>query len=186
MSALAQPATANFTLLIIAGIVMVITLFLSKEARHVAQTELSLSSQNEEQERFNSTLISRGLVRMALIMNKWYTSYVPARIQQAIDKRFEPLPQEERTDASFVLDTGYRQPHLIGRTHLHRNVPEITPFHHLRRFYGIDGLLSRRPRLGARECSVPHYRSHDRHLGVVSHRIRRTAHIFGIHALSFL
>lgn len=103
MSALAQPATANFTLLIIAGIVMVITLFLSKEARHVAQTELSLSSQNEEQERFNSTLISRGLVRMALIMNKWYTSYVPARIQQAIDKRFEPLPQEERTDASFDL-----------------------------------------------------------------------------------
>lgn len=103
MSALAQPTTANFTLLIIAGIVMVITLFLSKEARHVAQTELSLSSQNEEQERFNSTLISRGLVRMALIMNKWYTSYVPARIQQAIDKRFEPLPQEERTDASFDL-----------------------------------------------------------------------------------
>ena len=103
MSALAQPATANFTLLIIAGIVMVITLFLSKEARHVAQTELSLSSQNEEQERFNSTLISRRLVRMALIMNKWYTSYVPARIQQAIDKRFEPLPQEERTDASFDL-----------------------------------------------------------------------------------
>ena len=44
MSALAQPATANFTLLIIAGIVMVITLFLSKEARHVAQTALSLSS----------------------------------------------------------------------------------------------------------------------------------------------
>ena len=36
-------------------------------------------------------------------MNKWYTSYVPARIQQAIDKRFEPLPQEERTDASFDL-----------------------------------------------------------------------------------
>lgn len=27
----------------------------------------------------------------------------PARIQQAIDKRFEPLPQEERTDASFDL-----------------------------------------------------------------------------------
>lgn len=104
MTALAQPATANFTLLIIAGIIMVITLFLSKEARHVAQTELSLSSQNEEQERFNSTLISRGLVRMALIINKWYTHYVPHRVQQAIDKRFEPLPPEERnTEASFDL-----------------------------------------------------------------------------------
>ena len=104
MAALTQPATANFTLLIIAGIIMVITLFLSKEARHVAQTELSLSSQNEEQERFNSTLISRGLVRMALIINKWYTHYVPHRVQQAIDKRFEPLPPEERnTEASFDL-----------------------------------------------------------------------------------
>lgn len=104
MTALAQPATANFTLLIVAGIIMVVTLFLSKEARHVAQTELSLSSQNEEQERFNSTLISRGLVRMALIMNKWYTHYVPHRLQQAIDKRFEPLPPEERnTEASFDL-----------------------------------------------------------------------------------
>ena len=104
MTALAQPATANFTLLIIAGIIMVVTLFLSKEARHVAQTELSLSSQNEEQERFNSTLISRGLVRMALIINKWYTHYVPHRVQQAINKRFEPLPPEERnTEASFDL-----------------------------------------------------------------------------------
>ncbi|MBQ8422829.1 MAG: inorganic phosphate transporter [Coprobacter sp.] len=104
MSKLAEPAVANFYLLISAGVVMILTLFLSKETRHVAQTELSLSSQNEgEEQRFSSTLISRGLVRMALIMNKWYTHYVPRKVQDALDKRFEPLPPEERNEGSFDL-----------------------------------------------------------------------------------
>ncbi|MCD7710953.1 MAG: inorganic phosphate transporter, partial [Porphyromonadaceae bacterium] len=106
MTALAQPAKANFTLLVISGIIMVVTLFISKDARHVAQTELSLSSQNEEQERFNSTLISRGLVRLALIMSKWYSHCVPVHLQKSIDKRFEPLPPEERTEAPFDLVRG--------------------------------------------------------------------------------
>ena len=66
MGALNDPEAANVGLLAIAGVVMVITLFFSNDARKVSQTELTLASQQDENERFNSTPFSRALVRISV------------------------------------------------------------------------------------------------------------------------
>ncbi len=101
MGALEEPAKAQFLILLVSGVIMVLTLIFSKKSQHVAETELSLASQHEEEERFGSTFLSRGLVRMTLMANNVWTSVVPKRVQAAIDRRFEPLSKEERTDAQY-------------------------------------------------------------------------------------
>ena len=103
MGDLANPARANFPILLASGIIMVLTLIFSKKSKHVAETELSLASQHEEEERFGSTLLSRSLVRATLMLNNLWTGLIPARVQQAIDRRFEPLPAEERSTAQYDM-----------------------------------------------------------------------------------
>lgn len=100
MGQLAQPARANFLLLVAAGIVMILTLFFNKKSQNVTETELSLASQHEGDERFGSSFISRGLVRMALAANSLWTGLLPCGMRNAIDRRFEPLPIEERNQAA--------------------------------------------------------------------------------------
>ncbi len=92
---------ANMWMLALAGVIMVLTLFFSKKAMHVTETELSLSSQNSGKEKFDSSELSRGLVRSALIINKWYMKITPKSIQDGIARRFEQLPVEERGDATY-------------------------------------------------------------------------------------
>ncbi|MFR9515044.1 MAG: inorganic phosphate transporter, partial [Rikenellaceae bacterium] len=94
---------ANTWMLVLSGIIMVLTLFLSKKAMNVSKTELSLSDQNEGNERFNSSELSRGLVRAALAVNNFYLRITPKKIQAAIGKQFEQLPPEERGDATYDL-----------------------------------------------------------------------------------
>ena len=103
MGALEAPARANFLLLGVSGLIMVLTLFFSKKSQHVTETELSLASQHEGDERFGSTLISRSLVRATLVMNTMWTGLIPARVQKAIARRFEPLPAEERSSAPYDM-----------------------------------------------------------------------------------
>ena len=103
MGQLEEPARANFLILLASGLIMVLTLFFSKKSQHVAETELSLASQHEEEERFGSTFLSRSLVRLTLMANHLWTGIVPQRVQKAIDRRFEPLPAEERTSAQYDM-----------------------------------------------------------------------------------
>ncbi|MFI3304689.1 MAG: inorganic phosphate transporter [Rikenellaceae bacterium] len=104
MEALMQPAKANILMLAGAGVIMVLTLMFSKKAMHVTQTELSLANQNENStEKFNSTALSRALVQGAITVYGFYEKVTPRVIQNAIDKRFEPLPAEERGDQTYDL-----------------------------------------------------------------------------------
>ncbi len=103
MNALSEPVRANHLILGAAGLIMVLTLFFNKKAMRVTQTELSLSSQNEGDEHFASSKLSRGLVRMAVVTNNWYNHVVPSRLRAAINRRFIPLSVEERGDASYDL-----------------------------------------------------------------------------------
>ena len=91
MGELANPARANFLLLLLSGAVMVLTLFFSKKSRHVTETELSLASQHEGDERFGSTFVSRSLVRATLVLNTMWTGLIPVRMQKAIDHLEEEL-----------------------------------------------------------------------------------------------
>lgn len=103
MEALMNPAKANFWIMVAAGLVMVVTLFFSRKAMVVSQTELSLSNQNEGQEKYDSTFISRGLVRGAIQTSHFFGRMVPKSLQAKIEKRFEPLPREEQTAAAYDL-----------------------------------------------------------------------------------
>lgn len=103
MGGLSEPVKANHLILGAAGMIMILTLFFNKKAMKVTETELSLSSQNEGDEHFASSKLSRGLVRMAMIINNSYNKVVPERVRVAINKRFTPLAAEERGDASYDL-----------------------------------------------------------------------------------
>lgn len=104
MDGLMAPVKANFWIMLAAGCVMVFTLFFSPKALAVTQTELSLANQNESaDERFNSTFISRGIVRGAVATHNAYTRVIPAKVREAIDRRFEPLPDSEREDVMYDL-----------------------------------------------------------------------------------
>lgn len=103
MEALAAPAHVNLWLLIGAGVIMVITLFFSRDAMKVAQTQLDLSSQQENEERFSTSVLSRNIVRLAVKFNATYNKLMPISAQEWINNRFTPLSEEERGNASYDL-----------------------------------------------------------------------------------
>ncbi|MDX2479669.1 MAG: inorganic phosphate transporter, partial [Desulfuromusa sp.] len=65
MAALQKKVPTSTFFLLAAGAIMVVTLWLSRKARTVTKTELSLGRQDEGLERFDSTPLSRIVVRMA-------------------------------------------------------------------------------------------------------------------------
>ncbi len=104
MGKLSEPVVANHLLLLAAGIVMVITLWTSKKAQSVSETEINLAKQDEGTERFGSSLFSRSIVRVALSVNRWYEDHAPESFQRAINKRFIPLrPKDKGMHAHFDL-----------------------------------------------------------------------------------
>jgi len=91
MEPLAENVPANIYLLLTAGAVMIFALWASKEAvLRVTQTELSLSAQGDDgQEKYDSSVFSRALVRLALNINNGLERVVPARMREAVGRRFE-------------------------------------------------------------------------------------------------
>ena len=81
-------ATPNF-LLVIAGVVMVLTLWFSKKAQRVVKTELDLSNQGEVSERFNANFLSRFIVRVASNLSNLFNRILPSSVNNVIEKRFE-------------------------------------------------------------------------------------------------
>ena len=106
MGGLAEDTSGNSNityLLLGAGVIMIITLWTSKRALSVSKTELSLSSQNEGEEQYGSTAISRGLVRAAMNINNFYERVMPQKLQDKLAARFVNLPEEEREGGSYDL-----------------------------------------------------------------------------------
>ena len=104
MSALSEPTQANFWIMCIAGLVMVVTLFTSKKAMRVIETERKLSSQNETAPvSAEATNVSRGIVRGVRRMNDAISSITPKMVRAGIDSRFEQLSEEERGDVNYDL-----------------------------------------------------------------------------------
>ncbi len=104
MGALTGSTQANFWIMCAAGLVMVITLFTSKKAMRVIETERKLSSQSEEvPTNSEATVASRGIVRGAIRFNNFLTSITPKPMLRWINERFDSLPEEERGDANYDL-----------------------------------------------------------------------------------
>ena len=101
MTELTKPAQVNTWILIGAGVVMILTLFFSRSAMKVAETQLNLSSQNDEQERFNSSVLSRSIVRLALGANDFYKRVMPKPLINNINAQFAPVVESERTKVPY-------------------------------------------------------------------------------------
>ena len=104
MVGLSKPTQANILIMCAAGLIMVLTLFMSKKAMRVIETERKLSSQSEEvPTNSEATVASRGIVRGAIRFNNFLTSITPKPVLRWINERFESLPEEERGDANYDL-----------------------------------------------------------------------------------
>ncbi len=79
-----------------AGVIMVTTLFLSKKAMTVADTELKLSRQDEGTERFGSSAFSRILVRRVVNTGTFLGKVIPQPVIEKIGKRFDKTEFEEK------------------------------------------------------------------------------------------
>lgn len=102
MGGLAGPAQTNMVILFIAGVIMTLTLWFSKKAQHVSDTEVNLARQESAgAERFGSTFISRSIVRWAVDVNRKVEKVTPRRVQRYIESRF--VPSRNNDGAPFDL-----------------------------------------------------------------------------------
>ena len=91
MVSLSKAYPAPTYMLVIAGIVMIITLWFSKKARTVTETEVSLGRQAEGLERFSSNRFARGLVRLTWKPMKKDNQETSSGFKKWIDSRFTPF-----------------------------------------------------------------------------------------------
>ncbi len=100
MAALAGKVPSGSWLLLLAGGVMVGTLWISKKARTVTETEVSLGRQEEGEERFGSTALSRMIVRMVIGLGKGIQHLMPRGMNRVITRRMDTTRYEADTDES--------------------------------------------------------------------------------------
>jgi phosphate/sulfate permease len=93
MTALKGKVATPTLFLLLAGLIMVITLWFSKKAQSVTKTEVNLGRQDEGAERFGSSALSRSIVRGTISMGQLLRQIVPYSLHQRINRRFEPLPE---------------------------------------------------------------------------------------------
>lgn len=89
MTELAGEVSTNFIYLFIAGLIMVITLWASRKARTVTDTEVGLARQDSGMERFGSTQFSRIIVRVALRFSKRVDKITPRVVRKFVAKQFD-------------------------------------------------------------------------------------------------
>ena len=89
MDVLASKVPTNNWLLLGAGLVMVLTLWLSSKSKSVVQTSIDLSSQNTTKERFQPNAVSRVFVRLSIGISDIVSESIPKNIRAKIDKQFD-------------------------------------------------------------------------------------------------
>ena len=71
------------------GIIMVLTLWFSKKARYVADTEINLAREGESRERFKPNFLSRAIVKFTIQASNYVSYLVPNPVLERINKQFE-------------------------------------------------------------------------------------------------
>jgi phosphate/sulfate permease len=92
MSFLSGQLPSNKWLLVVAGLIMVATLWFSSKAQAVVKTSVDLARQDSGAERFQSNFLSRILVRYSLYVAEGIQQIMPERAANYISSRFEKLP----------------------------------------------------------------------------------------------
>jgi phosphate/sulfate permease len=99
MDSLAAAYPPRTYMLLLAGGIMVTTLWLSKKARSVTETEINLGRQAEGLERFSSNRLSRFIVRFFFGLSKRSNGYLPIEWRKTVEDSFDPPPRDPRAPA---------------------------------------------------------------------------------------
>ncbi|SMO85963.1 Phosphate transporter family protein [Saccharicrinis carchari] len=99
MGSLAGAVKTDTLLLVIAGLIMVVTLWTSKKARKVVKTSLDLSRQQEGEERFGSSYLSRAIVHGSVNATAVANFLIPKRVKKFVKKQFDSTEYDERRNA---------------------------------------------------------------------------------------
>ena len=89
MEVLATKVPTPTILLFMAGMVMVVTLWISSKAKKVTKTEIDLARQQDTKERFSPNFLSRGLVRFSIGLSNITSKILPQSSKDIIESRFE-------------------------------------------------------------------------------------------------
>jgi len=90
MEGLAEPVHSDIYLLVIAGMIMAVTLWVSKKARRVTKTEVNLARQLALNEKFGTTIVSRSVVQMTVGSFAFLGKAVPRTARDFIAGRINP------------------------------------------------------------------------------------------------
>lgn len=89
MDVLATKVPTPTILLFISGMVMVATLWFSKKARYVADTEINLAREGDVKERFKPNNLARGLVRFSILASRYTETVLPNSLLDRINRQFK-------------------------------------------------------------------------------------------------
>ncbi|WP_299673044.1 inorganic phosphate transporter [uncultured Tenacibaculum sp.] len=103
MGILAEKVPSNVTLLLVAGAIMVITLWTSKKARAVIETGINLSRQGDGHEKFRPNNLSRIVVRAAMFTNLGFNTLIPEKTRNYINSKFEKPVIKLPKDKTYEL-----------------------------------------------------------------------------------
>jgi len=106
MAALRQPVRSHTGILLLAGLIMVVTLWVSRKAKTVTRTEISLGRQEEGIERFEASPLSRAIVRMATSLSDGMSRVIPKRVRDSLNRRFDCT----RGSLATAVDDGRERP----------------------------------------------------------------------------
>ncbi len=96
MISMNEPVKSAAYFLVISGLIMVITLWTSKKAHTVIKTELDLTRQDEGNEKFGSSEVSRAIVRSSIKLNENIGKIIPKPILSYINKQFDTSSYNEK------------------------------------------------------------------------------------------
>ena len=99
MGAMGEKVPTQSFMLLMAGLIMVATLWFSKKARTVTETEISLGQQLNEEERFESIFFSRAIVGMAIRFWTFTQMFIPSSVALWVGRRFDISQYKADTDS---------------------------------------------------------------------------------------
>jgi phosphate/sulfate permease len=104
MNQLAGAVQTPFVFLLLAGAIMVITLWFSGKARKVTETEVNLGRQDSGDERFKPNHLSRMIVGGAITIGGWVNKKLPETLIRRMNIRFHQRIAEISDDQRPAFD----------------------------------------------------------------------------------
>ena len=103
MDVLSKKVPTPTLFLVAAGLIMVLTLWLSSKAKNVVKTSIDLSSQEDTKERFEPHWLSRNLVKLTINISNYTSTVIPNPILNKIEEQFKKPVIKLSKDKSHEL-----------------------------------------------------------------------------------